>query len=224
MLCDQRASIGSGVDGAMAEYMKIPADLAFKLPPNVAGNDRMAIAEPAACAIRAVLEQSRVRVGDRVLVSGPGAIGQLTLWMAKLQGAFVIVSGTGEDEERLACAKALGADRVVSGAEALDKAVRETDGGVDVAFECAGAPASLYACVGALRKKGILSQVGLYGGPIRRLRSATQREDPPGTSCWASWRRESWMVWTGSSAGDFPSRIGRRRLPYWKKRRGSNTC
>ena len=34
MLCSNRKSIGSGVNGAMAEYMAIPADISFKLPEN----------------------------------------------------------------------------------------------------------------------------------------------------------------------------------------------
>jgi L-iditol 2-dehydrogenase len=35
MLCEERKSIGSGVNGAFSEYMVIPAHLAFHIPENV---------------------------------------------------------------------------------------------------------------------------------------------------------------------------------------------
>lgn len=167
MLCNERRSIGSGVNGAMAEYMVIPAELAFKLPGNVSGNDTMAIAEPLACVIRAVIEQSYVKAGDVVLVSGPGTIGQLTMLVAKMQGAYVIMSGTPQDAQRLALARQLGADAVSSDPQELRKLVENaTVNGVDVAYECVGAAPSLDICIDLLKKTGNLAQVGLYGKPI----------------------------------------------------------
>ena len=167
MLCNDRLSIGSGTNGAMAEYMVINADLAFKLPDNVAGDDVMALSEPLACVIRAVIEQSRTKAGDVVLVSGPGTIGQLTMLVAKMQGAYVIGSGIAADAERLKLAKELGADAVASDLDELKKIVADTTvAGVDVAFECAGAAASFDVCLDLVKKKGNLAQVGLYGKKI----------------------------------------------------------
>lgn len=167
MLCEERRSIGSGVNGAMAEYIVIPAELAFKLPENVAGTDMMAIAEPLACVIRAVIEQSRVKAGDVALVSGPGTIGQLTALVSKMQGAFVILSGIPEDRQRLELGKQLGADMIIDDPKRLQETIKEVaPEGVDVAFECAGAAPSLDACVKALKKTGNIAQVGLYGQPV----------------------------------------------------------
>jgi len=167
MLCNDRRSIGSGINGAMAEYMALPSELAFKLPDNVAGDDVMAISEPLACVIRAVVEQSRVKAGDVVLVSGPGTIGQLTMLVAKMQGAYVIVSGIAQDEERLKLAKELGADAIASNPEDLKKIIDDmTVAGVDVAYECAGAAPSLDVCINMVKKKGNLAQVGLFGKPV----------------------------------------------------------
>jgi L-iditol 2-dehydrogenase len=150
----------------MAEYLVVPYHLVFKVPDAVAGTDLMALAEPLACVIRAVVEQSRLRPGDVALVSGPGTIGQLTALLAKMQGAFVILSGTAQDTERLQMGKELGADAVVSSRDELDAILRDvTEDGADVAFECAGAPLSLDTCIEVLKKTGILSQVGLYGKP-----------------------------------------------------------
>ena len=47
--CTQKASIGVNVDGAMAEYMVIPADSAMKVPEQYKGSDILALSEPIAC-------------------------------------------------------------------------------------------------------------------------------------------------------------------------------
>jgi len=167
MLCDKRLSIGSGMNGAFAEYVIIPADLAFKIPDEVENKEDLAICEPFACIVRGVVERSAVKAGDIVLISGPGTIGLMTLQLAKLQGAYVVISGTPDDEHRLELAKKLGADVTVSDPSQLDKVVRDLSPyGVDVAFECAGVKASADACVTSLRKQGIYSQIGLFGKQI----------------------------------------------------------
>ncbi len=164
MLCDKRLSIGSGTNGAMAEYMKIPSHLAFKVPGSIKNKDELVMAEPLACAVRAVVEQSNVRAGDIVLVSGPGTIGLLVLQLAKIQGAYVIVSGMPQDAKRLELALQLGADKIASDNENLQRTIREIDPyGADAAFECAGANQSIDACLEALRKQGTYTQVGLFG-------------------------------------------------------------
>ena len=167
MLCNQRKSIGSGVNGAMAEYMVIPSKLAYKVPDNLKGSQAIAIAEPVACVVRAVIEQSKIKAGDIVLVSGPGTMGLLTLQIAKFAGAFVIVSGTSIDKERLALAEKLGADITCSDSSRLGELVHEVaPDGVNVAYECAGAAQSFNTCLELVKKRGNLSQVGLYGTPI----------------------------------------------------------
>lgn len=167
MLCSERLSIGSGTDGAMAEYLTIPAELAFHLPENVSGSDVMALAEPLCCSIRAVIEQSKIKAGDVALVSGPGTMGLLTMILAKMCGAFVILSGTAIDKERLKMGQKLGADIIVDNPQDLEEAVHKyTNNGVDAAYECSGAAPSLDACIRSLKKTGNLAQVGLYGKKI----------------------------------------------------------
>ena len=167
MLCPKRKSIGSGLDGAMAEYVKVPARLAYSIPDSISYGDELAMCEPLACCIRAVSEQSRISAGDVVLISGPGTIGLLTLQLCTMQGARVIVSGTPRDSERLELAKELGAERVVDSAdELLDVISTVCPGGVDAAFECAGVAVSADNCLKALKKRGGFTQVALYEQPI----------------------------------------------------------
>jgi len=167
MLCEKRRSIGYMENGTMAEYMVIPEHLAFKVPENMKGDDVIAIAEPAACATRSVLEQSLLRAGDVAVVSGPGTIGLIVVMLAKIQGAFVILSGLAADAERLKLGKELGADVVVSNPEELNDIVRShAPDGADVAFECSGVLPSFNTCVNVLRKQGNLAQMGLFGKEI----------------------------------------------------------
>jgi len=167
MLCKDRLSIGSGLNGAMAEYMVIPAQLAYKIPEREKGKIEIALAEPMACVVRAVIEESHIRAGDIVIVSGPGTIGILTMLFAKHAGAYVIVNGLESDSERLDLATAMGADLTCSNEGNLRKAVSlYAPDGVDVAFECSGYSNSYALCLEYVKKRGNLAQVGLFGKPI----------------------------------------------------------
>ncbi|HWQ77787.1 MAG TPA: alcohol dehydrogenase catalytic domain-containing protein [Anaerovoracaceae bacterium] len=169
MLCDSRRSIGSGIDGAMAEYMTVPADLLFPVPENVSMKTAV-LSEPLACCVRSVVEVSAVRPGDFVYISGPGTIGQIVAQLAKIAGAHVTVAGVGVDADRLALAKRLSADEVIdlTAENAMDAARRITGGDMfDVVYECAGAQPSATTCLDVVRKRGQFVQVGLYGKPIQ---------------------------------------------------------
>ncbi|MEW9674091.1 zinc-binding dehydrogenase [Ammoniphilus sp. 3BR4] len=168
MLCRERLSIGSGVHGAFAEYMVVPSKSAFKIPSNVS-MDEAALCEPLACMVRCVIERGTVKAGDYALVSGPGAIGLLTMQVANANGGKVIVIGTSHDKERLQLAMELGAHAtIVVDEEDLELRTAELtrNTGVDVAFECAGVGASAHNCLKVLKKTGLYVQVGLYGKKI----------------------------------------------------------
>ena len=93
----------------------------------------------------------------------------LCLKLLVAAGFKTIVAGTEADLVRLALAKQLGADSVidVSREDFQAHIKEETDGlGVDVAFECAGAAASVKNCFNALRPLGHFTQVGHFGKEI----------------------------------------------------------
>ncbi|KMY42687.1 zinc-dependent alcohol dehydrogenase [Peribacillus loiseleuriae] len=168
MLCEERLSIGSGVNGAFAECMVIPEKIAFKIPNNVT-LDEAVLTEPLACMVRCVIERGTVKAGDYVLVSGPGTIGLLTMQVAKANGGNVIVIGTSQDKERLKLASELGAFAtiVIDEEDVHEKISKLTSNlGVDVAFECAGVGPSAYNCLKLLKKTGLYVQVGLYGKKV----------------------------------------------------------
>lgn len=165
--CTEKRSIGIDLGGGMADYIVTTADRTFKVPDPYRGKDILAMTEPLACCVRAVLEKSDIHAGDVVLVSGPGVIGLLCMQLAKLCGAFVIVTGTPVDKERLKLAKKLGADVTNEFPEKLPGIIKQyTEYGADHVIECSGSPYSLQSCLEQVRKEGSFTQVGMYGKPI----------------------------------------------------------
>lgn len=168
MLCNNRKSIGCIVNGAMAEYIVIPADVAFKIPRDIPDKTILAISEPAVCVVRAVIEKSFVKGGDVVVVSGPGTIGQLAAQVAKIMGAYVVIVGLPSDKARLELALELGADAAVNNEADLKRILHEVSpDGADVVLECAGSEGSARTCLEVVKKTGIFTQIGLFGKPIK---------------------------------------------------------
>ena len=166
-MCEHKKSIGINLNGGMAEYVVAPADHVLVVPDNLKGSDIAALSEPLACCVRAVMDHTDIKAGDVVLVTGPGAIGQICAQLAKLCGAYVIVSGTQVDTERLALAKKLGADAVASDNDELKKIIYERSAfGVDIVLECSGAAPALNNALNLVRKEGQITQVGVFGKPV----------------------------------------------------------
>lgn len=115
----------------------------------------------------AAVERSDLAMGDTVLVQGTGPVGLSAIAFAVLRGAGSVVA-VGDPESRLELARLLGADQVLSlagtTAEGRLEQVRGlTDGrGVDVAIECAGAPAAVPEGLRLLRDGGTYVVAGHY--------------------------------------------------------------
>jgi L-iditol 2-dehydrogenase len=108
-------AIGITLDGAFAEYLRVPAAAIRQgnLMPVVAGVDPAvaALIEPLACVWRGQ-RKIDVGAGDIVLVMGAGPIGVMHVMLARLRGATRIIVSEPADGRREQ-ALALGADRVV---------------------------------------------------------------------------------------------------------------
>ena len=167
-LCANRLGIGYWINGAFTKYCVVPKERVHKLPPNI-DFVSAAVCEPLSCCVHGVIELTGVTAGDVVVVTGPGAIGLLTLQLAKAEGGQVVMCGTSRDEERLKLAQELGADFVVN-VQKDDpvKIVNDlTQGyGADVVLECSGAPGAANFGLEVVRKQGKYTQIGLFGRPI----------------------------------------------------------
>lgn len=165
MFCKNRRGMGHGVNGAFTKYVAVRPDQLFAIPEGV-GMEAAALVEPLAAAVHAVCDIARFKLGDVVLVSGPGPIGLLCVKLLLTQGVKTIVAGTSEDKLRLDLAREYGAARTIMvDREDLDRVIEEeTQGlGVDLALECAGAEASVQNCLRVLRPLGHYVQVGHFG-------------------------------------------------------------
>jgi L-iditol 2-dehydrogenase len=167
-LCLDRLAFGTHVNGGFAEFIAVPERVVRRLPDNVS-YDEAVLAEPLACCVKATIFLTAILPGDIVLISGPGTLGLLSLQLAKLQGAKVILTGIAADAYRLRVGQELGADVIAQAdAEDVDQVVRDiSDGrGVDVVLECSGAPSAIKTGLVALRKQGQFTQLGLSGKPF----------------------------------------------------------
>jgi L-iditol 2-dehydrogenase len=168
ILCSHRRGMGHGVNGGFARFIVVRPDQLYRIP-DTFGLDEAAMSEPFAAAVQAVTEVTQARLGDTVLVSGPGPIGLLCLKLLVSEGIKTIVAGACGDDARLNAAKEIGATIVVNtSAQNLCEVVRaETGSGVDAALECAGHPASVRGCLEALRPLGRYTQVAICGREIQ---------------------------------------------------------
>jgi L-iditol 2-dehydrogenase len=168
IFCPNRRGMGHGVNGAFARYVTARKDQLFRLPEGFS-MEEAALSEPFAAAVQAVTEVTKVRIGDTVLVSGPGPMGLLCLKLLVAEGIRTIVAGAAGDGARLEAARRIGAAVTIrAGERDFPEAIREETGGagVDVAFECAGHPDSVRACMQSLRPLGHYTQVAICGGDI----------------------------------------------------------
>ena len=175
-LCDFREVLGVSCGdyrraGAFAEYVAVPARIAYKLPDNLGFADA-AMLEAVAVAVHAV-EITGVSRGSKVLVVGAGTIGVLLLQCLRAAGCTAVVIAD-VDETRLALARRLGANEVFLGGDDLPSRIRELTGGcgVDVAMEAVGKEESINIAIDCVRKGG---SVGLVGNIAPRVNLPLQK-------------------------------------------------
>jgi L-idonate 5-dehydrogenase len=141
------------VQGGFAQEIIVPSDQIHTLPEGLT-LERAVLAEPLSVAVHAVARAGAV-AGQRVLVTGAGPIGCLTVAVLASAGAAeIIVSDL--VPEALAIADAVGATATVH-ANAPELLPTE----VDVAIEASGAPAALETTLRAVRRGGRVVQLGL---------------------------------------------------------------
>jgi threonine dehydrogenase-like Zn-dependent dehydrogenase len=104
--CSNLAVLGVTTNGGFAKYAKTKAAHAYVLPSSLS-DEQGAFVEMLAAAVNAV-DKADVRLGEFVVVYGPGPVGLSMVQLLKSKGARVGVVGT--REYRLALAKELGAD------------------------------------------------------------------------------------------------------------------
>ncbi len=166
-LCLERGPAGvAEFQGAFAEYRRVSAGDLHRIPDGV-GMREAALTEPLAVALHGIT-LSRIRPGQRALVTGAGPIGLLTLAALRAVGVRdVLVSEP--SPVRRALAERIGASQAVA-PDGLDRPPMPftlVDDARDVAFECSGRPDAFRAALCQLRKAGRLVVLGTGMEPPR---------------------------------------------------------
>ncbi len=158
-----RKGFGYGVNGAMTQYVSVPARCLHKVPDSLEFT-YACLTEPCCVAFNSVVENSRIKPGDRVVVLGPGTIGILCSAVARLCGADVAVIGLESDRKRLEIAASYGCDTFIE--NGMDW-VMERDGlGADCVIDATGVSASLKTAMQLVRPKGQITKVGWGPKPL----------------------------------------------------------
>jgi threonine dehydrogenase-like Zn-dependent dehydrogenase len=157
----RRGEPGTIEQGAFAQYklmwgwQPLPA-------PEALGDTEAAMMEPVSVAVHAV-QQSGLVLGDRAAVMGLGPIGLLVGACARLAGAATLM-GFDFSPRRRKAALAMGFDTALDPREAdpVRSALNQSgDRGMDVVFECAGAPGTLEQALQMARARGRVILVAL---------------------------------------------------------------
>lgn len=180
-LCVEYKLLGEHLPGTLAEYVVVPEQNVAVVPSPPAPHPEITWPEAAAFSLatltawRMLVTRARLRPGESVLVWGVGGgVANTALRIAKLMGAFVIV--TSSSDEKLDLARSLGADEVLNhGRVDVAKEVRALTGkrGVDVVVENVG-EATWEQSLRALARQGRIVTCGATAGPrvvtdVRRL-------------------------------------------------------
>ena len=129
--------------------------------------------DPAGVALAGVRD-AHIRLGDRVAVFGLGAIGLMTVQLARLAGARW-VAAIDPIERRRAAAQRHGADLVLDPIQAdAGHEIKLATGklGVDVSMETSGAAPALNDALRATRFRGTVVSTAYYNAPMAGLHMA----------------------------------------------------
>lgn len=170
-VCPDRRLLGGHVNGSNAELVVVDAAALHPVGDDPRG--RAILAEPTACALRAV-RRTAIAPGGSALVLGAGPIGLLLLEILRGWGVDVLLF-TERMDGRVPAGRASGGERLPDDHEQLVDEVQQRTGGlgVDVVFDAVGSSQTRQSAVRAVRPGGDVCLVGLHTGesmlPVRDL-------------------------------------------------------
>jgi len=157
--------LGGSADGMLTEYAVLDEDALLRLPAHLSYEEGATLPCAGLTAWQALSVFGQTAVGDTVLMQGTGGVSIFALQFAKLMGARTII--TSSSDEKLARAKALGADDTINYKRepAWEKIALDLTGGygVDHVVEVGGAR-TLEQSLRAVRIGGKVSVIGVLTG------------------------------------------------------------
>ncbi|MCB0216656.1 MAG: alcohol dehydrogenase catalytic domain-containing protein [Chloroflexi bacterium] len=163
--CPRAEMIGKDRDGGFAEFIVVPARNAIRIPNGLAFDHAALMMCSSATAWHALVK-GRLAAGERLLVFGIGGLGVSALQLARVFGAAEVYA-VDRVPAKLALAERMGAIAVNAAEEdPIEALARRGAGGVDVALDFVGTPATLAAAVKCLAPRGRAVFVGIGDQPF----------------------------------------------------------
>jgi len=162
--------LGYMIDGTQAEYVRIPyADGSlYNLPAGADEEAMVMLSDILPTGFECGVLNGQVKPGDSVAIVGAGPVGLAVLLTAQFYSPAAIFM-IDLDDKRLAVAGKLGATSLINSADGhAAKTVLEMTqgGGVDVAIEAVGIPATFAICQEIVAAGGRIANVGVHGKPV----------------------------------------------------------
>jgi threonine 3-dehydrogenase len=161
-LCKNTRGVGVNRDGAFAEYLSIPASNVWVADPAIP-RDILSCFDPFGNAVHTALTYDLL--GEDVLITGAGPIGQMAVAISKHAGARNVVV-TDINPYRLDLAKKMGATRVVNPKEEKLVDVMKELGmreGFDVGLEMSGNSMAFRDMLSSMFHGGKIAMLGILG-------------------------------------------------------------
>jgi NADPH:quinone reductase-like Zn-dependent oxidoreductase len=156
---------GDHVDGTLQTHLCVPASSVARAPAGLTHHEAATLGCAALTAWRSVIVEASLQPGQSVVLQGTGGLSLAALAFAKMAGARVII--TSSSNEKLARAKALGADVLINYRDVPDwqNAVLDCTNnlGADLVMELGGS-ATLAQSIAATKVGGHVSIIGALTG------------------------------------------------------------
>ena len=159
--CLRAQRIGMELPGAYAEYVKVPAHNAFKIPDGISFEEAGGIADAMVTPFHALREKAKMSIGQDIVVMGVGGLGIHAVQIANLAGVKVIAIDI--TPQKLEFAQKYGADNTINfrEGEVVERIRSLTKGkGADVFLDLVGSPDSVKTGLHSLRRGGKFVVVG----------------------------------------------------------------
>ncbi len=146
----------------MAEYLVWHESQVWKIPDSVS-LEEACLLEPVSIAVR-ILDKAKMKIGQRVAISGGGPIGLLTLQMLRMFGATSLTL-IEPIKERQVLAQELGAEYIIDpiAEDVGEQAKKITDNrGYDLVIEASGSPKAANAACDIAAKGGTVLYIAMF--------------------------------------------------------------
>jgi NADPH:quinone reductase-like Zn-dependent oxidoreductase len=162
----ERPSLGSPVDGVLAEYVVFNQEDAVHIPANLSYTEASTLPCAGVTAWHSLMVAGNpITKGDTVLLLGTGGVSLCALQIAKAAGAKIII--TSSSNEKLAKAEVLGASGLINYKTTPDwheEVMKQTEGlGVNCVVEVGGA-GTLNNSMQSLAHAGKIALIGVLSG------------------------------------------------------------